>query len=59
MIKLIMNSTYGGFALHAPTFITGVVETSVVGYLEKVHGVDLDIKLDDFYHLVTYRKAGD
>jgi hypothetical protein len=59
LLKLLMNSTYGGFALHAPAFLAGVVEASSVEYLEKVHGVDLDITLDDKYHLVSYRKAPD
>jgi hypothetical protein len=58
LLKLWLNSLYGSFAMHAPVFICGVVETSAVEYLEKVHGVELDLKLDDHYHLVSYRKAG-
>jgi hypothetical protein len=35
LFKLIMNSAYGGFAMHAPVFLCGIVEASHVEYLEK------------------------
>jgi len=45
--------------MHAPAYICGIVEAHMLEYLEKVHGVDLDAKLDDKYHLVSYKKAAD
>jgi hypothetical protein len=55
-----MNSLYGGFAQPAAAvYLCGVVEASAVEYLEKVHGVEMDLKLDDYYHLVSYKKAAD
>jgi hypothetical protein len=37
----------------------GVVEASAVEYLEKVHGVEMDLKIDNNYHLVSYKKGAD
>ena len=50
---------YGGHALHAPVFISGVIEASKVEYLENDLCEVIDIKLDQFNHLITYRKAAD
>jgi hypothetical protein len=60
VLKLFMNSLYGGFAQPAAAvFMCGVVEASAVEYLEKVHGVEMDLKLDNKYHLVSYKKGAD
>jgi hypothetical protein len=59
VLKLFMNSLYGGFAQHAAVFMCGVIEASHVEDLEKVHGVEMDLTLDNNYHLVSYKKGAD